>query len=57
MNILEETALDYKSYFQKGISYAEYLKNFQEEIGIGDESEFAEYLPQNWSRKSRLDRN
>jgi len=56
MNILEETVLDYKSYFQKGISYAEYLKNFQEEIGIGDESEFAEYLPQNWSRQSRLDR-
>lgn len=50
------TAIDYKSYFNQGISYEEYLRNFQGEIAIGDESPFAQYLPQNWSRQSRLDR-
>lgn len=53
---ITEIALDYKSYFENGISYTEYLKNFQDEIAIGEESKFAEYLPQNWSRQSRLDR-
>ena len=50
------TGINYQSYFDKGISYEEYLSNFQAEIGIGEESPFAEYLPQNWSRQSRLDR-
>lgn len=48
--------IDYKQYFDKAISYEEYLSNFQAEIAIGDESKFAQYLPQNWSRQSRLDR-
>ena len=48
--------LDYKTYFENAISYQEYLKNFEAEIGIGEESKFAQYLPQNWSRQSRLDR-
>lgn len=52
----KQTNIDYRSYFEKAISYAAYLNNFQEEIAIGDESKFAEYLPQNWSRQSRLDR-
>lgn len=51
-----QTTLDYKSYFEQAISYKDYLKNFHAEIAIGDESKFAEYLPQNWSRQSRLDR-
>ncbi len=51
-----QSTLDYKAYFDKAISYEAYLKNFQAEIAIGDESKFAEYLPQNWSRQSRLDR-
>ena len=48
--------IDYKSYFDKAISYRQYLENFQAEIAIGDKSKFAQYLPQNWSRQSRLDR-
>jgi len=47
---------DYKSYFEKGISYEAYQKNFQDEIAMGEKCKFAEYLPQNWSRQSRLDR-
>ena len=51
-----KTMIDYKYYFDKAINYEAYLKNFQAEIGIGEESPFAQYLPQNWSRQSRLDR-
>jgi len=50
------TMIDYKQYFDSAISYTEYLENFQAEIAIGDKSKFAQYLPQNWSRQSRLDR-
>lgn len=49
-------SIDYKQYFQKSFSYDKYLINFQEEISLGDESPFAQYLPQNWQRQSRLDR-
>ena len=56
MSTQANTAIDYKQYFEKAISYEEYLSNFQAEIGIGEESQFAQYLPQNWSRQSRLDR-
>ncbi len=48
--------LGYKTYFENAINYKEYLKNFEAEIAIGEESNFAQYLPQNWSRQSRLDR-
>lgn len=48
--------IDYKTFFKKGISYSAYKKNFEEEISIGEESPFAKYLPQNFSRQSRLDR-
>ena len=48
--------IDYKAYFDKAISYSQYLSNFQAEIDMGDKSKFAQYLPQNWSRQSRLDR-
>ena len=47
---------DYSTYFKKAISYQAYLENFQTELRSGDASPFAEYLPQNWSRQSRLDR-
>lgn len=50
------TNIDYQLYFDKGITYEQYLTNFQKEIGIGEKSPFAQYLPQNWSRQSRLDR-
>jgi hypothetical protein len=50
------TAQDYKNYFEKAIGYSDYLQNFKEELAIGEESPFAQYLPQNWQRQSRLDR-
>lgn len=50
------TAKDYKNYFDKAIDYESYQKNFQDEIALGDQSDFAKYLPQNWQRQSRLDR-
>lgn len=50
------SSIDYKSYFDKGISYEAYKDNFQSEIDLGDKSQYAQYLPQNWSRQSRLDR-
>lgn len=46
----------YAEYFKKGISYDQYLKNFQAEMETGSTSQFAKYLPQNWQRQSRLDR-
>ncbi|MFT6335058.1 MAG: hypothetical protein ACJATI_001804 [Halioglobus sp.] len=52
----QRQTLDYKTYFENAISYEAYLKNFEAEIAIGEESKFAQYLPQNWSRQSRLDR-
>jgi len=52
----QRQTLDYKTYFENAISYKAYLKNFEAEIAIGEESKFAQYLPQNWSRQSRIDR-
>jgi len=56
MTPIKINKVDYKRYFEKAISYKEYLDNFQAEISIGEESPFAQYLPQNWQRQSRLDR-
>jgi len=56
MTTQSKIIIDYKKYFEKAISYEDYLDNFQTEIGIGEESKYAQYLPQNWSRQSRLDR-
>jgi hypothetical protein len=46
----------YESYFQKAVDYDTYRKNFQAEMAQEEPSAYAEYLPQNWSRQSRLDR-
>jgi len=48
--------INYKEYFDKAISYEKYKENFQAEITMGDKSPFAQYLPLNWSRQSRMDR-
>ncbi len=50
------TTIDYKTYFEKAIDYKVYKENFQAEIASGDNSDYAQYLPQNWQRQSRLDR-
>lgn len=50
------TAQEYKAYFKSGITYNEYLQRFSAEIASGEESKYAQYLPQNWQRQARLDR-
>ncbi len=50
------TKIDYKHYFDKAFTYQEYLHNFKKEIEMESQSKFAQYLPQNWQRQSRLDR-
>ena len=49
-------SLNYKEYFDKAVSYEKYKENFQTEIASGEQHEFSEYLPHNWSRSSRLDK-
>jgi len=48
--------VDYKTIFEQGIPYSTYKENFQKEIASEDQSSYAQYLPQNWRRQSRLDR-
>lgn len=50
------TSEDYRKYFDEAIDYSTYKENFQAEIEEGDASPFAQYLPQNWQRQTRLDR-
>lgn len=54
--MVNSSVINYKNYFDKAISYEQYQMNFQAEIATGDKSPFAKYLPQNWSRQSRMDR-
>jgi thiol-disulfide isomerase/thioredoxin len=49
------TTIDYKAYFDQAISYNKYKTAFEAEMEDGS-SPYAQYLPQNWSRQSRLDR-
>ncbi len=49
------TKLNYKAYFTNAISYDNYKAAFQAEMEENS-SAYAQYLPQNWSRQSRLDR-
>ena len=55
INTVKLSAIEYQAYFEKGISYQAYQENFQAEMD-GEETPFSQYLPQNWSRQSRLDR-
>ena len=47
---------DYKLYFEKSVSYEKYIQNFEAELKSGVEGPYTKYLPQNFSRQSRLDR-
>jgi len=55
-NLQRLQSSDYKQYFENAISYESYKDKFQREIENGAQSPYAQYLPQNWSRQSRLDR-
>lgn len=48
--------MNYKDYFEKGISYAEYLMNFEAELNSGIESKYSTYLPMNWQRSNRIEK-
>jgi len=50
------TTIDYRHYHEQGISYEQYKENFAAELATGEASPYIQYLPQNWSRQSRLDR-
>ena len=56
---MEKTILnstDYKHYFEKSVGYEKYIQNFEAELKSGEEGPYTKYLPQNFSRQSRLDR-
>jgi len=46
----------YENYFQNGVDYDTYRDSFQAEMAQEEQGKYGEYLPQNWSRQSRLDR-
>ena len=48
--------MNYKDYFEKGISYEEYLINFEAELNSGIESKNSVYLPMNWQRSNRIEK-
>lgn len=47
-------ATDYQDFFQKGISYAEYLARFIHEVESKAEGMYAQYLPMNLQRTKRV---
>lgn len=48
--------IDYKAYYDKGISYAAYNANFEADLNTDESVWYVKYLPQNWKRQNRLDR-
>ena len=56
MEKIKLNSSDYKNYFEKSVSYEKYIQNFEAELKSGEEGPYTKYLPQNFSRQSRLDR-
>ncbi len=48
--------IDYNHYWNKGITYQQYLENFEKEITNGSISEHKDKLPINWQRTSRINK-
>lgn len=46
--------MDYKFWWEKAISFNEYLKNFEHELNHGSSKQNADKLPINWQRTSRI---
>lgn len=46
----------YKEYFSNAITYEKYKENFQAEMNQEEQGPYGQYLPQNWTRQSRMDR-
>ncbi len=51
------TSTEYKTYWEKGISYAEYLLRFEKELKDGTAITHADKLPINWQRASRINKH
>lgn len=45
---------EYSRYFEKAVSWSQYLANFENEIALGESIPFHQYLPQNWQRTNRV---
>lgn len=48
--------MNYKDYFEKGITYEDYLLNFEAELNSEIESKYSAYLPMNWQRSKRIEK-
>jgi thiol-disulfide isomerase/thioredoxin len=48
--------IDYKSYFEKGISYEKYLENIESELQSKIETAYSKYIPMNAQRMKRLEK-
>jgi hypothetical protein len=48
--------IDYKSYFEKGISYKKYLENMESELQSKIQTAYSKYIPMNAQRMKRLEK-
>lgn len=48
--------IDYKVYFEKGISYNKYIKNMELESLSTTETQYSKYIPMNFQRTKRLNK-
>ncbi len=48
--------IDYKKYFEKGISFQEYMQNIDKELISGVIHEYSQYVPMNFQRLKRIEK-
>jgi hypothetical protein len=51
------TSTEYKTYWEKGIPYSDYLIRFEKEMKDGTAKTFADKMPINWQRTSRINKH
>ena len=51
---MQTTTLDYAVYFEAGISFEQYVLEFEKSLELGDQVFNHQYLPLNWQRSSRI---
>jgi thioredoxin-like negative regulator of GroEL len=51
------TRFNYERYVESGVTYEQYKENFAAELALEDASEYAQYLPLNWQRMNRVEKN
>jgi hypothetical protein len=47
----------YRAYFEKGVSYEQYIHNFEADIALGEAAPYHQYLPMNHQRVVRIYKN